>query len=367
MPRTSRKSKSTAESGVTLPSTPPAKRRDWCVTWNNPTPEDVDHVRQIITDECTYGIYGCERGKQGTPHLQIYVHFKNQRSFNSVRTMFKENHIEPRKGTHKQASDYCVKEPVDLDFPTDRTWSKGDLPSPGSRTDIDTVRDSFRNRQPLYTISQEVGYQALRYGELLWKHNGSKRACKPIVAWYYGPSNSGKTYEAELSCPETPYVHPGGLLKWWDTYYSEDYIILDDLRPEQTTLAYLLRLFDRLPMRVETKGGYTPMLAKQIIVTSDRSPHRFFAQVSDNGRDRVGDICQLIRRIDFIVRFEKDRTQHHEKVGEGDMSVPQNCNPYYPQDGWDYFNLTMTQVGVASSSSNAPPYVPPTTCKEEEE
>ena len=80
--------------------------RGWCYTINNFTEEDRDGLRSL---ECVYNIFGYERGAEGTPHLQGYVHFKSHKTLKGVKKMMPRAHLEPRKGTIDQAVDYCKK------------------------------------------------------------------------------------------------------------------------------------------------------------------------------------------------------------------------------------------------------------------
>lgn len=83
------------------------KKRAWCFTWNNYKEEDVKYLTTELKNH-KY-LFGEEVGNSGTQHLQGAVYFKCPRSFNSVRKLFKNNHIEPCKNW--QASlNYCSKE-----------------------------------------------------------------------------------------------------------------------------------------------------------------------------------------------------------------------------------------------------------------
>ena len=48
------------------------RARNWCITFNNYTPEDYTRACQT---KCRYIVVGRETGDNGTPHLQIYVEF----------------------------------------------------------------------------------------------------------------------------------------------------------------------------------------------------------------------------------------------------------------------------------------------------
>jgi len=82
------------------------RTRSWCYTLNNYTEEERDGLRAL---SCAYNVFGYERGDEGTPHLQGYIHFKEKKSLQAVKKVMPRAHLEPRKGTVDQAVDYCKK------------------------------------------------------------------------------------------------------------------------------------------------------------------------------------------------------------------------------------------------------------------
>ena len=84
------------------------KVRGWCFTINNYTDEEFNKLQHV---DCQYIVYGIEKGESGTPHLQGYVHYKNQVRPSTVKaTIGTRAHIEARKGTVAEAVDYCKKD-----------------------------------------------------------------------------------------------------------------------------------------------------------------------------------------------------------------------------------------------------------------
>lgn len=100
-----------------MPSRAP-QGKYWCFTLNNPTaPELLALTNLSHPEEVSYIIFGKEHHleKEGfaptTPHLQGYVEFPSRRALASVKLLLGERvHLERRKGTGLQASDYCRKE-----------------------------------------------------------------------------------------------------------------------------------------------------------------------------------------------------------------------------------------------------------------
>jgi len=81
--------------------------RAWCFTLNNYTEEERDALRSL---KCKYIVFGYERGEEGTPHLQGYVHLSTQKTLSAMKKFIPRAHLEPRRGTIDEAVDYCKKD-----------------------------------------------------------------------------------------------------------------------------------------------------------------------------------------------------------------------------------------------------------------
>lgn len=247
----------------------------------------MDTYENIL--DVTYIIIGDEVGASGTHHHQGYVYFNNKISFKQAQKLLPEGcHIEPARGTPKQASDYCKKEKI--------LYEHGELPIKGKRSDIETVKDLIAKNSNINTIIDNVNsYQAIKCAELLMKYKERKRDWKPIVYWFWGPPETGKTRTAFEMCPN-PWIS-GKSLKWWDGYDGHEDVIFDDFRSDFCTYHELLRILDRYPYQVENKGGSRQLLAKRIIITCPFKPEDTFV-----GNTEL--ISQLLRRIDEIRLFK---------------------------------------------------------------
>ena len=83
-----------------------SKARNYCFTFNNYT---VEEHTDIMVIECKYLVIGKEIGESGTPHLQGFIAFNNQRSFNGMKKLIPRAHIEVAK-TIDEAIEYCKKD-----------------------------------------------------------------------------------------------------------------------------------------------------------------------------------------------------------------------------------------------------------------
>lgn len=99
--------------------------RHWCFTINNWTAEHDDALR-ALGSTATYLVYGYETGQQGTPHIQGYVVFPVRKRFSAAKAALPGNpHVEVRRGTPKQAADYCKKDGVYQEYGTPPTGATG--------------------------------------------------------------------------------------------------------------------------------------------------------------------------------------------------------------------------------------------------
>lgn len=278
-----------------------SRYRSWVFTWNNPIEDWKDFFDVAFTVyELKYLIAGEERGGlTDTFHLQGFVSFKGPVTFKKVQEMLGHNqHVERAKGSAKQAADYCKK---------DGKFSEwGTLPMPGTRTDLQAIAEIAKSGVSFQdSIADIASYQGLRSLQLLLPILEPQRTQKPAVLWLHGRTGVGKTRLAFHLLPEA-YVKDPSLGKWWEGYDAHPGVIIDDLRPEHIPFATLLRLLDRYPCRVETKGGSRQFLATKIVITSCLSPEWFRpSEVSDC-------LSQLLRRLDVTHALESEWSPHVE-------------------------------------------------------
>lgn len=271
--------------------------RNVCLTLNNWTQSEYDEL--LNYDEFKYIILGKEIGKdKQTPHLQGYGEFKKRISLTKLKKLNKRIHWEPRRGTQKQAIEYCKKE--------NNFEEKGIKNNQGQRKDLKkcinivkkkNFRALFKNEPP--------NFQQIKVCEKYLTYCENKRDWKPEVIWIHGESGLGKTRLAHLLASEGKIAPADVYIKdntqWWDGYDKHETIIIDDFRASQMKFTYLLKILDRYEMRVEVKGGYRQLLAKKIIITSIEKPQNAYTITKQQDEP----IKQLIRRIDKIVDIKE--------------------------------------------------------------
>lgn len=86
-----------------------AKSKNFVFTWNNYTEEDVKSISSWL-DHAEGIAYSHEVGESGTPHLQGFIHFKNQVRKPSEILGTKGVYFAVMKGTLKHSKEYCSKQ-----------------------------------------------------------------------------------------------------------------------------------------------------------------------------------------------------------------------------------------------------------------
>lgn len=271
-----------------------AKSRAWCFTINNPLASEDGYLRALVeTSSAEYIVWEHEVAPTtGTKHIQGYIYVKNPRCLSGMTKLLPRAHLEKAKGTPEQNRIYCTKEETEH-------FEVGVMPQAGKRNDIRAVKDMIKENKSMPEILEvATSYQSMRAAELLMKYKKVEQRVPPTVKWYYGPTGTGKTRKAIEKAGED-YWMSGRDLKWWNGYYGQKHVIIDDFRGDFCTFHELLRILDRYPYTVEVKGGSQPLKATHITITSAMHPRDVY-----KGRTRE-DMEQLIRRITKIKEFHK--------------------------------------------------------------
>lgn len=91
-----------------------ARNLNWCFTWNNYTPTDIEAIKIWFPQQVDIRAIMFEEEvapTTGTPHLQGFIVFKSKKTFKQVKEFFAVNvHLEMMKGSIEQNKLYCSKD-----------------------------------------------------------------------------------------------------------------------------------------------------------------------------------------------------------------------------------------------------------------
>jgi len=251
----------------------------------------------LLSNGVTYCVFGREVGENGTRHLQGYLELSSRLRINQVKNLLgtQRVHLEMRRGTATQASEYCKK---DGDFEEFGELSQN---GQGHRSDLDLLQQSLIQGQSLSYISQEHFSSFIKYqrGIQAFRNiHDLKRTWICSVIVYWGRTGTGKTHSVidNLHDINDIYIHPGG--QWFDGYDGHKIVLFDDYGGSEFKLTYLLKLLDKYPMRVPIKGGFVSWVPHEIYITSNKEPSTWYQNAYQEH------INAMFRRITNIVHFE---------------------------------------------------------------
>jgi len=284
--------------------------RNWCFTLNNPTPEDDECLdftnARRWSGRVSFAIWVSETSESGTPHYQGYLETVDPVLLTWLRKRMPRAHFERRKGLRHEAIAYCLKTCI----PENENGSSNDSP-PSAANITSEMLSSLSNRLNFFpnnlllsklaemanssvkksrlSMAKErldTGvteskladedfdtwvrhYRAFREYRLL-KTPARNHAVEVIVL--QGPTGTGKSKFALDAYPEAYWKQRS---QWWDGYTNQETIVLDEF---YGWLPYdlLLRLCDRYPLLLETKGGQAQCVAKRVVITSNALPQHWY-------------------------------------------------------------------------------------------
>lgn len=292
----------------------PVKR--WCLTLNNPTPEEKDSIKEKLTSEnCEYAIIGNEVGENGTPHLQGFVNLKKKLRLKQMKELISPRaHLEQAMGSDSDNERYCSKG-------GDIYLAIGEPSKQGKRSDLaDAAEMLTETGGDLTVLAQAMPSVFIKYGRGLANWVDYARISKPrdyktnVTVWY-GPPGCGKSRAAaEASTGKEVYYKTRG--EWWDGYTGQEVVIIDDF---YGWLKYdeMLRICDRYPHRVPVKGAFVNFLAKELLITSN-------APINEWYKFEKFDATALMRRVNKYMIWNLSVFEEYEKTPMYNPSLPIN-------------------------------------------
>lgn len=269
--------------------------RNFCFTLHE---KGMHHFHLYLHDFIPYTSYIVFQEEQcpttGSYHYQGYIELNKQVTLKTIKKYLSDSiHIEARKGTAKQASDYCLK----LETSVKNDWNPfiyGELSQQGKRSDLEDSKNIIDNGGSLIDlpISHIVRYHRgfEKYIQLNMKHRDFNNP--PKVIWITGKSGTGKTRYVYSKHTDIYVKDPSN--KWWDGYTQQEVILIDDFRFWSEGIENLLRLLDRYPYQGETKGSNVKINSPYIYITSILTPEECYS-----GSHANDDKEQLLRRIEI--------------------------------------------------------------------
>lgn len=203
-------------------------------------------------------------------------------------------HFEERRGTREEARNYTRKEDSRLQGPFEKgTWEAGGSGARNDLLDVKRKLDDGHDEKHIATEHFESWckhYAAFnRYKRIIL----TPRTWKTEVHILWGDSGTGKSKTCMDTCPNAYWKTRD---EWWDAYDAHEDVIIDDFYG-WLPYDFLLRLLDRYPLDVPTKGGFRRFVAKKIYITSNKPPEDWYPNIVDK--------TPLLRRIDFRTHFNK--------------------------------------------------------------
>lgn len=269
--------------------------RNWCFTINNPT-SHIDFDSEIWKDNVKFAVYNHEKGMEGTPHFQGYLEMKTAVRLAFLKKAMPRAHLEKRRGKRSEAIAYCLKEispacsqwepdikqdilfgnPVVYNYSGNpQDLLKSCSPKKSLSEQLEEVKELIRNGYsdeqlmeshfPLWVRYHRAFQTARRLMSRPRDHEMEVIVCQ-------GPTGTGKSRWVKDNYPDAYWKQRS---IWWDGYEGQETVVLDEFYgwlPYDT----LLRLCDRYPLLVETKGGQTHMLARRIIITTNATPESWY-------------------------------------------------------------------------------------------
>lgn len=145
-----------------------------------------------------------------------------------------------------------------------------------------------------------------RQAELLYKHM-KKNGEIVCVHWFYGETETGKTFLAEkLAKIEGNYYIASATKDVFQHYQAEPIIILDELRPESIPFSELLAMFNpfsRGKTIVSSRYINKYLACKTFYITTPYDPKEFYIRYKLDGIDGGK---QLYRRLASVIKFDSE-------------------------------------------------------------
>jgi len=177
---------------------------------------------------------------------------------------------------------HCGAQPIRLSGPWEHGTPGTDEAGNSRRLDIIRLRDAIRSgkRKRELVDDNELALTLSKYPRFVdqcYELFPSLREGAPEVELHYGPPGCGKTRVVTERCVDL-WKAPLGKGGWFNRYDGHPDVLMDDFagKMSHTSLTDLLRLLDRYPESVPTKGGFCAWKPKRVFITTNIHPFDWY-------------------------------------------------------------------------------------------
>jgi len=283
-----------------------ARAKYWCFT----SYVEEGALPTTLPPEATYLCYQREIcPTTGQEHYQGYLELVTRQRLQGVKRILEDPaaHLEQRKGTGVQASDYAQKEDTRKPGSVPVVLGELSLVTPGQRTDLLALKEAVDAGKSELEIADEHFATWAKHYKAVERYKRLKTEARDFKTEVYvicGETGVGKSRLARETYPDAYWKARSN---WWCGYEGHETVVIDDFYG-WLPWDFLLRLTDRYPMLVETKGGAAQFVAKRIIFTSNKPYTEWY-------RDEI-EKTPLTRRI-----------SRYSWIASGETATPEMLTP----------------------------------------
>lgn len=299
-----------------------SRYRNWLITINNPSEEDVRNLSEYIqqAEKWCYQFEKGEEAETAEEHLHCFVHFGHPVRVETIKRRLPRAHIDAIKNNPKDVIKYVTKQRTRTrgPFANFNYDSPDETPKQGNRNDLIKIRNEIQSGRTLKSIADSDdsiqqfarNFNFWRWYEFQHKVEQSATIRDVQVNYWWGNPGAGKTFSAISilrNAGESPYIAQKDNAFWWDGYTGQRTIILDDWDDTWTTLTRAKRLLDKYPLNLEVKGGYCPAAYTCIIITSNTNPNELYSRCKQDDRQAL--MRRIHETLHVTKKYEEDPSQ----------------------------------------------------------
>lgn len=265
------------------------RHRCWCLTHNNYTDQDVQFYESL---ECRYLVYGREVGKSieldsgevrpGTPHLQMFVMFKEAKTFSAMKKLLPRVHIEPMYTDPLHASEYCKKsDPNFVERGTPPTsqeqngaagklseqekWARINLLA--DQGDFDTLKAEFSKEWGLHKPKFKLARQ-----EFLAKAVPKQLPRRTLHLWLWGEQGYGKSRYVTTLYPDVYDKDPKD--DFWQNYQFQPVVKIEEVHPyvHRHLAPFIKMLCDTARFTARVKCSDNLIIRPELVIVTSNHP-----------------------------------------------------------------------------------------------